>query len=106
MVAAGDGLAVLIVAHQRKAAGKHGEAVRGSNALTGGVDVIIELERAGEDLGRRMRVLRAESRFTATPEELVGELTEDEGYVARGELEEVTLEAERASTVHLVEASP
>ena len=84
MLAAGDGLAVLIVAHQRKAAGKHGEAVRGSNAITGGVDVIIELERAPEERGRRMRVLRAESRFTATPEELVGELTEDGGYVGPG----------------------
>jgi 5S rRNA maturation endonuclease (ribonuclease M5)/DNA-binding transcriptional ArsR family regulator len=105
MLAASDGLAVLIVAHQRKAAGKHGEAVRGSNAITGGVDVIVELERASEDLGRRLRVLRAESRFTATPEELVGELTQ-EGYVARGELEEVTRKAERESTVRLAEASP
>jgi 5S rRNA maturation endonuclease (ribonuclease M5) len=106
MLAAGDGLAVLIVAHQRKAAGRHGEAVRGSNALTGGVDVIIELERAPEELGRRMRVLRAESRFTATPEELVGELTEDGGYVAQGELEEVRREADGRSIADLVEAAP
>ena len=106
MLAAGDGLAVLIVAHQRKAAGKHGEAVRGSNAITGGVDVIVELERAPEELGRRMRVLRAESRFTATPEELVGELTEDGGYIAQGELEEVRREAEGESIAELVEAAP
>jgi putative DNA primase/helicase len=106
MLAAGDGLAVLIVAHQRKAAGKHGEAVRGSNAITGGVDVIVELERAPDELGRRMRVLRAESRFTATPEELVGELTEDSGYVAQGELEEVRREAEGESIARLVEAAP
>jgi putative DNA primase/helicase len=106
MLAAGDGLAVLIVAHQRKAAGKHGEAVRGSNAITGGVDVIVELERAPEELGRRMRVLRAESRFTATPEGLVGELTEEGGYVAQGELEEVKREAEGERMAELVEAAP
>jgi putative DNA primase/helicase len=106
MLAAGDGLAVLIVAHQRKAAGKHGEAVRGSNAITGGVDVVVELERAPEELARRMRVLRAESRFTATPEELVGELTEDGGYVAQGELEEVKREVEGESIARLVEAAP
>jgi predicted ATP-dependent serine protease len=106
MLAAGDGLAVLIVAHQRKAAGKHGEAVRGSNAITGGVDVIIELERAPEELGRRMRMLRAESRFTATPEELVGELTEDGGYIAQGELEQVRRQAEGEVIAQVVEAGP
>ncbi len=106
MLAGGDGLAVLVVAHQRKAAGKHGEAVRGSNALTGGVDVIIELERAPEQLGRRMRVLRAESRFTATPEELVGELTEDGSYIAQGELDQVKREAEGREIAGLVKAAP
>lgn len=106
MLAAGDGLSVLIVAHQRKAAGKHGEAVRGSNAITGGVDVIVELERAPEELGKRMRVLRSESRFTATPDELVGELTEDGGYVAQGEYEEVKRQAEVEEVVRLVEAEP
>jgi 5S rRNA maturation endonuclease (ribonuclease M5) len=106
MLAAGDGLAVLIVAHQRKAAGKHGEAVRGSNAITGGVDVIVELERAPEELGRRMRVLRAESRFTATPEELVGELTEERGYIAQGDLDAVKREAEGEKMAELVESAP
>jgi hypothetical protein len=106
MLAAGDGLAVLIIAHQRKAAGKHGEAVRGSNAITGGVDVIVELERTPEELGRRMRVLRAESRFTATPEELVGELTEEGGYIAQGELDEVKREAEGKWIAQLVESAP
>jgi predicted HTH transcriptional regulator len=68
--------------------------------------VIVELERAPEELGRRMRVLRAESRFTATPEELVGELTEDSGYVSQGELEEVKREAEGEAIARLVEAAP
>ena len=68
--------------------------------------MIVELERAPEELGRRMRVLRAESRFTATPEELVGELTEDSGYVAQGELEQVRREVEGESIAQLVEAAP
>ena len=42
-MAADRGLAVLLVAHQRKAPGAHGEGVRGSNALIGGVDIVLEL---------------------------------------------------------------
>jgi hypothetical protein len=74
--AAASGLAVLIVTHQRKSAGEFGDAVRGSNALTGGVDVVVELERplASFALGSHARVLRAVSRFSSTPEELFLEL--------------------------------
>lgn len=78
--AADRGLAVLIVAHQRKAGGRHGSAVRGSNALIGAVDVVTELGRSG---GQNARLLTAVSRFGATPSRLPLELT-DEGYVARG----------------------
>ena len=81
--AAAAGLAVIIVVHQRKAEGKHGDAVRGSNALTGAVDVVVELERLRGDVDPHARVLRSESRFDETPEELALALTED-GYVARG----------------------
>ena len=48
--AAGEGLAVVIVAHQRKASGSFGEAVRGNNALTGGVGVVVEVERPSSDV--------------------------------------------------------
>jgi hypothetical protein len=78
----------------------------GSNAITGGVDVVVELERAPEELGRRMRVLRAESRFSTTPAELVGELAEDNTYVAPGELDEVTREAEGKRIAKLVAVAP
>jgi predicted ATP-dependent serine protease len=81
MQAAGDGLAVFLVSHQRKAAGDHGEAVRGSNALVGAVDVIVEIERVSDV--PHARVLRGTSRFAGTPEELAVELTDD-GYVAHG----------------------
>jgi hypothetical protein len=84
--AAGADLAVLICAHQRKSLGEFGEAVRGSNALTGGVDIVIELERPRADALAvdGVRVMQAVSCFSSTPEELVIALGE-EGYEARGD---------------------
>jgi len=67
--AAGEGLAVVLVHHQRKSPGSYGEAVRGSNALTGGVDVVVELERESN-----IRVLRSVSRFRGTPPEIFANL--------------------------------
>ena len=84
MQASGDGLAVLVVSHQRKAAGDHGEAVRGSNALTGTVDVIVEVERVADVA--HARAVYGTSRFAGTPEELAVELTDD-GYVDRGNVD-------------------
>ena len=105
--AADTDLAVLVNAHQRKAPGLHGEAVRGSNALTGGADVVVELERPSEKAGLsgRARVLRAVSRFSSTPEEIVGELTEDgTGYEARGELDDYTVQVQRQKVLEAIEA--
>jgi hypothetical protein len=61
--------------------GEFGDAVRGSNALTAGVDVVLELERPsrGLQLSSHARVLRAVSRFSTTPEELFLEL-DDRGF--------------------------
>jgi DNA-binding transcriptional ArsR family regulator len=100
-VAAGHGLTVLVVAHQRKAQGAYGEAVRGSNALTGGVDVVIELERAPSELGAGARVLRAVSRYGATPEELAAEL-DGETYSAKGDLEHLSADHERGRVLEAV----
>jgi predicted ATP-dependent serine protease len=96
--AAASGLAVVIVTHQRKSLGEFGEAVRGSNALTGGVDVVAELERPAPSLSlsKHARVLRAVSRFSSTPDELFLELDENENmYVAIESPEEVKAAAER-----------
>jgi hypothetical protein len=90
---AGEGLAVVVVAHQRKSPGAYGAAVRGSNALTGSVDVVIELERFG-DVSEDSRVLRTVSRYASTPEELVAALTDD-GYDARGDTTAARQDAER-----------
>jgi 5S rRNA maturation endonuclease (ribonuclease M5) len=94
MQASGDGLAVIVVSHQRKASGEHGEAVRGSNALTGTVDVIVEIERIADV--PHARALFGTSRFASTPEELAVELTDD-GYVERGDVDALKgrLEADR-----------
>lgn len=67
--AAATGCAVLLIAHQRKAAGEHGEAIRGSNALTAGVDIMLELERRTA-LGGEARVLKGVSRYGTGLEDL------------------------------------
>jgi DNA-binding transcriptional ArsR family regulator len=102
--AASAGLVVVIVAHQRKSIGNFGEAVRGSNALTGAVDVVAELERPRSDVlaGEGKRVLRAVSRFTSTPEELVVALTDD-GYEARGDMLTAEADAERERVLGVLE---
>jgi len=102
--AAAAGLAVLLVSHQRKSGGEFGEAVRGSNALTGAVDVIVELERAPRtlQLGSQVRVLRTVSRFTSTPEELFVEL-EDNGFAAIESPEQAKADAERERVLEALE---
>jgi DNA-binding transcriptional ArsR family regulator len=102
--AAASGLAVLLVSHQRKSSGEFGEAVRGSNALTGGVDVVLELERPsrGLQLSNHTRVLRAMSRFSTTPEELFVEL-EDGGFSAIENPEQMRADGERERVLALLE---
>jgi hypothetical protein len=74
--AAGTGLAVLIVVHQRKSGGEHGDAIRGSTVFVGSADIVVELERpAAHALATDgARVLRAVSRFASTPEDAVVQL--------------------------------
>jgi DNA-binding transcriptional ArsR family regulator len=105
--AAASGLAVVIVSHQRKSVGEFGEAVRGSNALTGGVDIVAELERARPSLSlsSRARALRAVSRFTSTPEELFVELDDEQGVFTLIEHpEEVKAAVERERILEAVTA--
>jgi hypothetical protein len=103
MQAAATGLAVLIVAHQRKSGGQHGEAVRGSNALTGGVDIVLELERPGPTLNAtpETRILRSVSRFASTPSELVARLIES-SYEAE-DAPETKAEAQRTKLLGALE---
>lgn len=78
------GAGVLLIHHPRKSDGQEGTASRGSGALPGFVDTIVELRRF--DASNRddtRRVLTGLSRFDETPPETVLELTDD-GYRACG----------------------
>jgi hypothetical protein len=107
LAAGGEGLAVLIVTHQRKSGGEYGEAIRGSNALAGAVDIIVELERLSRTLhaGDGARVLRAVSRYAGTPDELVATLTEDE-YVFSGDTQQVRSDGEKAVILDTLSDEP
>lgn len=65
-----SGLAVLLVHHARKGGGEDGDAVRGSNALAGAADIVLELDRVDSDSPRQRRLL-ALSRYPQTPGALV-----------------------------------
>jgi hypothetical protein len=99
--AAATGLAVQVAAHQRKSPGRFGQAVRGSNALTGAVDIIVEIERAVTFRDANMRVLRAISRYDETPEDIVIALT-DEGFEVRGDSEHAQAEADRSRILEAI----
>lgn len=72
------GLSVLLLHHPRKGPVVMGQAARGSGALSGYVDIIIEMQRVSRrNLKDRRRRLLAYSRHETTPTSRVIELTED-----------------------------
>lgn len=73
------GAAVMLIHHLRKSEGSEGTAARGSGALPGFGDIILEFRRYDADADDNRRRLKAYSRFPETPKEVVYELTED-GY--------------------------
>jgi len=64
------GLAVLLVVHTRKGGGEDGEGIRGSSALAGAADIILELDRV-QGAPPRQRKLLSLSRYPQTPGVLV-----------------------------------
>jgi hypothetical protein len=85
-----QGAALLLVHHPRKGDANEGQASRGSGALPGMVDVIMEMRRfAPTDAGDRRRVIRAYGRFDDTPPEAVVEFVEGVGYRSAGSKAEV-----------------
>ena len=97
-IAAADGLAVVVVRHERKAGGEVGDSGRGSSAFGGAVDIVLALKRGEGATRPTVRVLHALSRFDDTPSELMVELTE-EGYVALGDEPAVARAEVRAGVV-------
>lgn len=72
------GLAVLLVHHIGKAGGTQGRAARGSTALAGAADVLLELRRFRPNSPwDRRRVLTGLGRFDEVPTEVVMELAVD-----------------------------
>jgi hypothetical protein len=77
--AAEDGLAVLVVRHERKSGGDLGDAARGSSAFGGGVDIVLLLRRPELTSNKKLRELLGVGRFDEPPDYAVIERT-DEGY--------------------------
>lgn len=63
------GCSVLLVHHHRKGGGDHGDAIRGSSAILGAVDIALELFR--EDEESLTATLKTTSRFEAVPDEVL-----------------------------------
>jgi hypothetical protein len=80
-------IAVVGVQHAGKADGGQGRAARGSSALVGAADVVIEIRRfSDDDNDDRRRVLTGYGRFDDVPSELVITLEPDgSGYTAQGD---------------------
>jgi len=66
--AARDGVAVVLAVHSRKSGGDDGDSIRGSGAIAGAADIILELQRGKAPTER---ILKALSRYPSTPSELV-----------------------------------
>jgi hypothetical protein len=71
------GLSVLLLHHPRRARSAPGQAARGSGALSGFADILIEMRCYSRATADRRRKLRAFSRYPQTPRQLVIELSAD-----------------------------
>jgi hypothetical protein len=88
------GMAVLVSHHPRKGPVAAGQAARGSGALSGFVDIIVEMQRVSyRNAKDRRRYLRGYSRHEQTPGKWVIELTADgTDYLSLGESAEPSFE--------------
>jgi hypothetical protein len=66
-----EGLALLVLVHGRKGGGEDGEGVRGSTAIAGAADIVLELERPEKGGNPHERALLALSRYPSTPGSLL-----------------------------------
>ena len=75
-------IALLGVHHSRKSPGQDGTAARGSGALTGHFEILLDMLRGPEEQPTH-RIIKGNSRYKQTPSELLVELTA-EGYQCLG----------------------
>lgn len=99
-------IALMIVHHDRKSGGEEGTASRGSGALPGFVDIIVEFRRF--DASKRndsRRVIKTYSRYEETPSELVIELTPN-GYDVHGTKAQVVQEEKMSVVLDIIPFEP
>jgi len=77
------GAAVILVHHDRKSGGTNGEGARGSSAIGGFPDALVQLRRYRDQPGDTRRRLSYVGRFDCAPAEVIIDLTED-GYQTLG----------------------
>jgi Bifunctional DNA primase/polymerase, N-terminal/AAA domain/Primase C terminal 1 (PriCT-1) len=101
------GVAVVLVSHQRKEEGSFGLRVRGGTALTGSVDIIVEVERLAKSAKAPTgaRVLKIVSRFGDAPEEIAVEL-EGDSWTASGSLRAAVRRWKRERILELLSTVP
>jgi predicted ATP-dependent serine protease len=95
-----SGIGIIVVRHERKSGGDISDSGRGSSAFAGAVDIVLSLRRPEGNAKKTQRALRALSRFSETPAELLIELTET-GYVSLGEPSEAALRAAKDSILEI-----
>jgi hypothetical protein len=100
--AAGNGIAVVILRHDRKSGGLVGESGRGSSAYSGAVDIVLSIRRPEGNTKKTLRTIHAIGRFDETPDELMIDLTAT-GYVSLGTVANV---AEAEAEQVLLAAAP
>jgi hypothetical protein len=91
-LARATGVCVLLVHHNRKSVGRHGDDIRGSGAIFAAVDLALTLHR--NEISNQ-RILRAFSRYPDTPYELIIALTAG-GYHVIGDHYTASREEKRA----------
>ena len=87
-LAAADGLAVVIIRHDRKSGGDIGDSGRGSSAFSGGMDVVLRLQKANVEGHPNRRVFEGVGRFDETPATMLIEY-QDGRYVCLGDAADV-----------------
>ena len=98
-----EGVAVLLLHHLRKSPGSEGTASRGSSALVGASDIIVEIHR--DEHVERRRKLVAFSRYDETPREVLIELG-DAGYRLLGTPKDVTKNTVRVRVLDALPGAP
>ena len=100
----GDDLAAVVVHHDRKAGGSHGEGASGNNAFVGALDALVTLRRRSRDDSGPERVLEVVGRWEAPDDTVV--VRTDRAYELVGPLDEsrrASREARRAERMATVE---